>query len=67
MENKKSVFPWDQWMAIGFGILRHSPESFWKMTPHELNAAIKGLYGPSVLSTPPTRKTLQSLISKFPD
>jgi uncharacterized phage protein (TIGR02216 family) len=30
-------------MGFGFGVLRLSPDAFWRMTPRELGAAIKAL------------------------
>ncbi len=67
MAEENSIFPWDEWMAFGFGVLRLSPDSFWHMTPKELKAAIKGFYGPvhSFEALPRTR--LKSLIKQFPD
>ena len=29
-------FPWKQAIGFGFGVLRLSPEQFWRMTPREL-------------------------------
>jgi len=52
-------------MAFGFGILRHSPATFWSMTPRELAAASEGLYGPRAQSF--ERASLEALMNLFPD
>ncbi len=46
-------------LAIGLGVLRLSPESFWRMTPRELAAAMRGLFGES--EAPLDRNTLEQL------
>jgi uncharacterized phage protein (TIGR02216 family) len=58
-------FPWERALAVGLGVLRLSPEQFWKMTPRELAAALRGLYGEP--HAPPDRATLDALIARFPD
>jgi uncharacterized phage protein (TIGR02216 family) len=58
-------FPWDQALAIGLGVLRLSPDNFWRMTPRELAAAMRGLFGES--AGPPDRATLDELARRFPD
>lgn len=58
-------FPWARTMAIGFGVLRLSPEVFWRMTPREFAAALRGLYGEP--GTPMRRDALDELMRKFPD
>ena len=58
-------FPWAQALAIGLGVLRFSPEQFWKMTPRELAAALRGLYGEQ--DAPLDRATLDALAARFPD
>jgi uncharacterized phage protein (TIGR02216 family) len=58
-------FPWAKAMAIGFGVLRLSPEAFWRMTPREFAAALRGLYGEP--QTPMQRAALDELMRKFPD
>lgn len=52
-------------MAIGFGVLRLSPEAFWRMTPREFAAALRGLYGDQ--HPPMQREALDELMRKFPD
>ena len=34
-------FPWAHAMGFGFGVLRLSPDAFWRMTPRELAAAMR--------------------------
>lgn len=58
-------FPWDAALQFGFGILNLAPRDFWKMTPLELNAAMRahGVFS----AKPILRSELQSMMSKFPD
>ncbi len=56
-------FPWDEAMGFGFGVLRLSPEAFWKMTPRELAAAIRAVRGPPPLE----RDALNELMMRYPD
>lgn len=58
-------FPWDRAMAFGFGVLRLSPDAFWRMTPRELGAAIKALSPPQAPAI--GRGTLDALMRRFPD
>lgn len=58
-------FPWDEAMQFGFGVLRLSPEAFWRMTPRELAQAVIGVRGPAV--TPIDRGGLEQLMQRFPD
>ncbi len=62
---KAPPFPWDRMLAIGLGILRLSPESFWRMTPRELAAAMRGLFGEP--EAPFDRSTLEQLARRYPD
>jgi uncharacterized phage protein (TIGR02216 family) len=58
-------FPWAKAMAIGFGVLRLSPDAFWRLTPSEFAAALRGLYGDP--QAPMRRESLNELIRQFPD
>jgi uncharacterized phage protein (TIGR02216 family) len=62
---KAREFPWDQVMAMGFGLLRLSPKTFWAMTPREFERAM------SVFSRraeeAPRREDLAALMRVFPD
>jgi uncharacterized phage protein (TIGR02216 family) len=52
-------------MGFGFGVLRLSPEAFWRMTPRELGAAIAALAPPR--AAPLARATFDALMQRFPD
>jgi len=52
-------------MGFGFGILRLSPDAFWRLTPRELAAAIKVLSPPR--APPLARDTFDVLMRRFPD
>jgi uncharacterized phage protein (TIGR02216 family) len=62
---KPAPFPWERAIAIGLGVLRLSPEQFWKMTPRELAAALRGLGGDP--AAPVDRATFDALAARFPD
>jgi uncharacterized phage protein (TIGR02216 family) len=49
-------------MSLGLGHLRLSPDTFWSMTPRELNAALMPLS-----AEPMTRKALDHLTAQHPD
>lgn len=51
--------------AVRFGVLRLSPDAFWRMTPRELAYAIAAVRGP--VSTPMDRGALNDLMTQFPD
>jgi uncharacterized phage protein (TIGR02216 family) len=54
-------------MAAGLGLLGHSPQTFWSMTPRELEAAIRGRLGLDATVTALGRNELQQLMQQFPD
>ena len=58
-------FPWEEAMQFGFGVLRLSPEAFWRLTPRELAQAVIAVRGPA--ATPIDRATLDALMQRFPD
>jgi uncharacterized phage protein (TIGR02216 family) len=58
-------FPWREAMAVGLGVLRLTPEQFWRMTPRELAAALRGLYG--AIELPLDRAAFDALRARFPD
>ena len=62
---KANEFPWDKVMAMGFGLLRLSPENFWAMTPIEFERAARVLLPGRV--TAPDRAELATLMRMFPD
>jgi uncharacterized phage protein (TIGR02216 family) len=58
-------FPWKDAIGFGLGVLRLSPEAFWRMTPRELAATIEAVKGRTV--SPPDRASLNDLMRRYPD
>ncbi len=58
------AFPWEEAMAFCLGVLRWSPDAFWRATPRELIAAMQG---PEQRGAPATADDLQRLMQAFPD
>jgi uncharacterized phage protein (TIGR02216 family) len=55
-------------MALGLGLLRLEPRTFWSMTPRELDCAARPLLGVAPrLADQPARADLAALLSRFPD
>jgi len=55
-------------MALGLGLLRLSPQSFWSMTLCELEAALDGALGRFWREAAPLRRAdLDSLMQRYPD
>jgi uncharacterized phage protein (TIGR02216 family) len=54
-------FPWASLMYFGLGVLRLSPDQFWRSTLRELQAARGSLPSPLL------RQNLNSLMQHFPD
>lgn len=54
-------------MAAGLGLLRLEPKAFWAMTPRELEAALRGLFGAPSGNGPLMRGDLAELMGRFPD
>lgn len=52
-------------MAIGFGLLRLSPDAFWAMTPVEFGHAVRARS--SARGPAPLRADLAKLMRAFPD
>ena len=52
-------------MGFGFGILKLSPDAFWRMTPRELAAAIGAVAPPP--AAPLGRVAFDALMRRFPD
>ncbi|HWL31945.1 MAG TPA: rcc01693 family protein [Xanthobacteraceae bacterium] len=59
-----SPFPWKEAIGIGLGMLRLSPDAFWRMTPRELALAVEAVTG---RSAPLARTTLDALMKRYPD
>lgn len=53
-------------MAFALGILRWSPEAFWRATPRELITAYDGLIGRRA-AAPAGRSDLERMMAAFPD
>lgn len=52
-------------MAMGFGLLRLSPQAFWAMTPRELERAMSVLG--AARTEAPGKVRLAELMKMFPD
>ena len=52
-------------MGFGLGVLRLSPEAFWRMTPRELAAAMETVLGPRAAAL--DRASFATLRARFPD
>ena len=61
---KAQPFPWKQAIGFGLGVLRLSPEQFWRMTPRELAYAIETVTGEAA---PLDRASLSQLMKSYPD
>lgn len=60
-------FNWDLLMRFGLGVLGLGPTEFWKMTPIEFEAAVKGRLGQLSDTAPFSRDRLDALLQRFPD
>ena len=58
-------FPWKDAMGFGLGVLRLSPDAFWRMTPRELAAAMETVLGPRQAAL--DRASFAALRVRFPD
>ena len=58
-------FPWKDAIGFGLGVLRLPPETFWRMTPRELAAAIEAVRGRGV--PPLARVAFADLMRRYPD
>jgi uncharacterized phage protein (TIGR02216 family) len=54
-------------MAAGLGTLRLPPSAFWRMTPKELDAALRGYFRLVGEAAAPSRAELDQLMQLFPD
>jgi len=62
---KQTPFAWKQVIGFGLGVLRLSPDAFWRMTPRELSYAIEAVTG--VTDGPFERADFEGLMRLFPD
>ncbi len=53
-----------QAIGFGLGVLRLSPEQFWRMTPRELAYAIEAVTG---RAAPLDRDAFTNLMKRYPD
>lgn len=58
-------FPWNAAIGFGLGVLKLSPDAFWRMTPRELALAIRTIRRPE--AEPIAREALDALAVRFPD
>lgn len=54
-------------MAAGLGLLQLPPSEFWRMTPKEIDAALRGRFGSNLGAEAPLRADLDQLMQLFPD
>lgn len=54
-------------MRLAFGVLRWSPDHFWRATPRELLAAWEGSSGGGRRTEPALGADLRRLMEAFPD
>jgi uncharacterized phage protein (TIGR02216 family) len=60
-----AAFPWEEATAFCLGVLRWSPDVFWRATPREVAAAARGLV--PTAPAPADRRELEALMAAFPD
>ena len=60
-------FDWDMLMRFGLGALGLAPRDFWRMTPCEFDAAVKGSMGQFADAEPMSGARLRALAQRFPD
>lgn len=58
-------FPWEAAIGFGLGVLKLSPDAFWRMTPRELALAVRAIRRPQ--EQPIQRAALDALAARFPD
>ena len=54
-------------MTAGLGLLALPPSEFWRMTPTEIDAALRGRFGSQLTADTPSRSELDQLMQLFPD
>ena len=54
-------------MAAGLGLLALSPSEFWRTTPKEIDAALRGRFGSRLQESIPARAELEQLMQLYPD
>jgi uncharacterized phage protein (TIGR02216 family) len=58
-------FPWERAIGLGLGVLRLSPDAFWRMTPRELALALDAIF--PAAPAPLSRGEFAALAGRFPD
>lgn len=58
-------FPWNEAIGFALGVLKLTPDAFWRMTPRELSHAIRAVRGTQ--AAPMARDELNALMRAFPD
>ena len=61
------AFDWDMLMRFGLGVMGFAPDDFWKMTPGEFEAAVRGRLGQIGEKAALGRGDLSALMARFPD
>jgi uncharacterized phage protein (TIGR02216 family) len=61
----RARFPWERAIGLGLGVLRLSPDAFWRMTPREFACALGVFAGPA--APPLERLRFAALMEQFPD
>lgn len=67
MSGEPQTIDWEMLMRFGLGALGLAPGEFWKMTPREFDAAMKGRIGRFTETEPMDRSALSALAARFPD
>ena len=57
-------FPWKQAIGFGLGVLKLSPDEFWRTTPRELAHAVEALRGHGARLA---RLRFDELMKRYPD
>ena len=65
--SKAAGIDWHDVMALCLGTLRMRPADFWTLTPKELDAMLRGVFGPSSLPRTIDRPALAALMQRYPD
>ena len=70
MTHPPDAIPWRDWMKLGLGVLRFSPDVFWRMSLAEWLAARDGIMGgggQTPADSPVMAAELEHLIKSYPD
>lgn len=67
MKKEAPKIDWDMLMRFGLGALGLAPSEFWRMTPREFDAALKGRMGVFEDRSPMSRDAFAALSRDYPD